>query len=269
MPEFAIRRVVLGLDAVSELREAVDTAAALAKSWRAELHGLFIRDAGLLRLAEFPFVREVTFAAEPRPMAPEELLAQLAASADRAQKLLGEAAAQRKLAWSFRAVTGTIAAPSLSPIGPSDFVVVHGRALPVTPYFRTPSPWIGAVAALDAPRLIVREGDTKGVLLALFSDATDPAEQAALRLAAGVAESTGMKLSIVQVAPGEPVEKLSSVTVGDEQLPVEAVVRTGPPLLRYIEAAPCRMLAFSGRSSVGKLLFASPSVVGGKSLLVV
>src|SRR5690606_9802109 len=75
MPEFAIRRVVLGLDAVSELREAVDTAAALAKSWHAELHGLFIRDAGLLRLAELPFVREVTLAAEPRPMSPEGLLA--------------------------------------------------------------------------------------------------------------------------------------------------------------------------------------------------
>ena len=55
-----IRRVVVALDAVSENRAAIDAAARLAARWKCRLHGVFVEDDELLRLAVLPFARQVT-----------------------------------------------------------------------------------------------------------------------------------------------------------------------------------------------------------------
>ena len=55
-----IERVVVALDAVSENRATIDTAARLAARWRARLHGVFVEDDDLLRLANLPFARQVS-----------------------------------------------------------------------------------------------------------------------------------------------------------------------------------------------------------------
>ena len=63
----AIERVVVPLDAASENRTAIDTAARLAARAKAPLHGIFVEDEDLLRLAGLPFARQVAsgFGIEP------------------------------------------------------------------------------------------------------------------------------------------------------------------------------------------------------------
>jgi hypothetical protein len=264
------RRVVVALDAVSELRAPVDAAAALARSWGAELHGLFVRDAGLLGLTELPFVREVTLTAAPRLIAPEELLAAVAASAAAAERVLGEAAAREGLAWSFRAITGPISPDALSAIGPGEFVVVHGLARRFTPYFQPASPWAGIVGRLDMPRLVLRGGAALGGgVLALFSDPAKADEMQMVRVAALVARSTGLKLSLVQVASGRDATATPALTVAGERIAVDRMVAAGPALMRHLDESRCRLVAFSGSSDVGTQILASPAIAGAKDLLVV
>ena len=52
------RRILVALDASPHSLAALEAAAELAASLRAELIGLFVEDANLLRVAGFPFARE-------------------------------------------------------------------------------------------------------------------------------------------------------------------------------------------------------------------
>ena len=60
-----IRRVVVSVDAASETRIAIDTAARLAVRWGVPLHGVFIEDEELIGLAGLPFARQVTLGIGP------------------------------------------------------------------------------------------------------------------------------------------------------------------------------------------------------------
>src|SRR4029077_3506266 len=51
----AVERVVVALDAASENRAAIGAAARLAARWKARLHGVFVEDDDLIRLAHLPF----------------------------------------------------------------------------------------------------------------------------------------------------------------------------------------------------------------------
>jgi len=64
----AIERIVVALDAASELRTTIETAARLAARWRVPLHGLFVEDEELICLAGLPFASQVTLAAGREPL---------------------------------------------------------------------------------------------------------------------------------------------------------------------------------------------------------
>lgn len=59
---WSIRRILVALDASTNSREALATAVNLAETLRSEIHGIFVEDINLLRLAELPFAREIQFA---------------------------------------------------------------------------------------------------------------------------------------------------------------------------------------------------------------
>ena len=66
-----IERVVVMLDAASENRSAIDIAVRLAVRTRTPLHGLFVEDQDLLRLAGLPFARQVTIGGGAEPLTHE------------------------------------------------------------------------------------------------------------------------------------------------------------------------------------------------------
>ena len=62
MSEIVIRRIVFALDAASDSADSLEAAAELAERLHAELVGVFVEDANLLRLTALPFVREINLA---------------------------------------------------------------------------------------------------------------------------------------------------------------------------------------------------------------
>jgi len=104
------RRIVVGLGAVTRRRE-LEAAASLAGRIDAELVGLFVEDAQLLRFAALPFAREIGMASARRSRlevpALERAMRAHAADAERALAAAAQGTAPR---WSFRVARGVVAA---------------------------------------------------------------------------------------------------------------------------------------------------------------
>src|SRR5579862_9453673 len=96
-----IERVVVALDAASENRAAIATAARLAARWKAPLHGVFVEDDDLIRLANLPFARVVTLGFGVEAINQQQARRQMHAFAERARHELAAAARRHHLEWSF------------------------------------------------------------------------------------------------------------------------------------------------------------------------
>lgn len=131
-----IRRILVALDASPLSRAALEVAADLAARYQAELLGLYVEDINLIRLAELPFVREIS-AISGRLSEIDRLLMerQLRAHARFVERLLAEAATRTRpargggageatLRWSFRTVRGAIASELLSAARDSDLILL-------------------------------------------------------------------------------------------------------------------------------------------------
>jgi hypothetical protein len=103
------RRVVVGLGAATARRE-LEAAATLAGRIDAELVGLFVEDAELLRFAALPFAHEIGFAsAQRRRLEVPALERAMRAHAADAERTLAGTAGRTALRWSFRVARGVVA----------------------------------------------------------------------------------------------------------------------------------------------------------------
>jgi hypothetical protein len=108
------RRIVVGLGAATRQRE-LEAAASLAGRIDAELVGLFVEDAQLLRFAALPFAREIGFAsAQRRRLEVPVLERAMRAHAADAERALAGTAAGTALRWSFRVARGVVAVELVS-----------------------------------------------------------------------------------------------------------------------------------------------------------
>lgn len=130
--ELSIRRILVALDASPHSLAALETAAELAGRLRAELTGLFVEDINLLRVAEFPFARELRyFSTTFRRMELRELEMQLRSQARWMREELARIAERQQIPWSFRVARGAVASEVLSAQAEADLVVMGkvGRSL--------------------------------------------------------------------------------------------------------------------------------------------
>jgi nucleotide-binding universal stress UspA family protein len=103
------RRILVALDGSPSSVAALESAAALAASYGAELVGLFVEDVNLYRSAELPFAREVSVAsARTQAFETPGLQRQLRARADRARGALAEIASGARVQWSFTVERGAV-----------------------------------------------------------------------------------------------------------------------------------------------------------------
>ena len=121
------RRVLVAVDASDASLAGLQAAADLAVRLQAELHGLFVEDINLLRLASLPFASEVVYAAPAvRRLDPGGMERALRAQAERVRQRLEAAARQVSVPWSFQVARGQVAAELLTRTHATD-VLILGR----------------------------------------------------------------------------------------------------------------------------------------------
>ena len=122
-----IRRILVALDDSPGSLAAAEAAADLAALVEAELLGLFVEDAELLRLATSPLAREVDFlTASQHGLETLAVERQLRIHAGRARRALERIAGLAGIRWSFRVVRGTVAGEIVAAAEEAD-VVSLGR----------------------------------------------------------------------------------------------------------------------------------------------
>lgn len=119
------RRILVALDASPHSRAALHTAVQLAADLEAELEGLFIKDANLLRAAQLPFAEEVrTHSVAPRQLSDRRAERQLRRQAERAEAALQEATEQAEVPYDFRVVEGQVTRTLFQEAGEADLVAM-------------------------------------------------------------------------------------------------------------------------------------------------
>ncbi len=200
-PGRVLKRILVALDASRASLDALSAAAALAGQLGAELGGLFVEDENLLRLEGHPFARQMRLpSGDWGPLEREAIEADLRALAARAREALEEAAAPRRLSWSFRVARGRVSLEVIAAAGDADLLVLGASGYRLT---RGPGDTARAAAA-RAPvsvLLLTRGAKVGAPLLAAYDGS--PAGDRALELAASLADAGAGDLEVLVAAPDQ------------------------------------------------------------------
>jgi hypothetical protein len=120
-----IHRILVTLDASPGSLMRIESAAELAANLQAELNGLFVEDANLLRMAELPFVTEISLSSPiGRRIRLEQLQYQLRAQSERMRQALAAAATTRGVPWKFKVARGSVVSQVLSAASEADLLIL-------------------------------------------------------------------------------------------------------------------------------------------------
>ena len=186
-------RVLVAMDGSAYGLAAVEAAVHLAAELGAEVLGLFVEDANLLRLAGLPVAREVPLScAAPRSLDPLAMERLLRAQADQVRQALAEAAARVGVAWSFRVARGHVVRASLETAADLDLVVLgKENSAPQAP----PPRFAPRARASACPLLLVFDGS--------------PSSRRALDTAAHLARTMDCQVVVVIETGDEDCEELT------------------------------------------------------------
>jgi len=186
-----IQRILVALDASPHSVAALETAVELAERLDAELHGLFVEDINLLRLAQLPFARELRFpshkAQEVDMLQMEEELRGQAAQAQRHFQRLAEG---HSLHHSFTVVRGVVATSLLKATLDSDLLVLGRVSYSLVRAGRLGSTAQTAVTQAERSVLLVHpHADLSRPPLLIYDGS--PAAERALAVAGSLVERNG------------------------------------------------------------------------------
>ena len=196
----AIRRILVALDASHHSLAALEAAAELAASLEAELHGLFVEDANLLRLAGIPVAREMRypFAGSARPDTARMERA-LRVQAAQARRALERASELRHVEWSFQVVRGQVALEVLAAALEADLLTLGKASRPLLQRIRLGS--TARAAAREAPCCVLMLQRDAGIAppVMVTYDGT-PTSQKALTMAVHLAGRQAGELIVLIMA---------------------------------------------------------------------
>ncbi len=197
------RRIVVALDASAQSRTALEAAAKLAATLEADLSGVFVEDADLLRLAELPFAREVVPGLPARRVADavamERTLRRLAAQA---QRELEELSLRYRVASSFTVVRGHVLQELLEAASGADIFALGVCSRLLEFQWRLGRTARGVLASASCSILMTRQGEVLGTpVVALHEDT--PAAERVLRTAAELARLGDGRLIVIACGPTE------------------------------------------------------------------
>jgi nucleotide-binding universal stress UspA family protein len=121
------RIVLVAIDASPPSLTALESAATLASRLNAELRGMYVEDADLMRTAELPFACAITSLGQTHRLTPETMLRQLNRHAELARNAVESAGIRSNLSWSFTVARGTVFREIAQAASTADFVTV-GRS---------------------------------------------------------------------------------------------------------------------------------------------
>ena len=126
------RRILAAFHPSTTSRTAIDAAVDLALRLRAELSAMFIEDASLLSLSEYPFLRQIGIhGAISCGQERQALENEIRAFARQAERYLAETANQRRVRWSFTTAHGQIEDQIKAIGGPADLLIVESSSRPI------------------------------------------------------------------------------------------------------------------------------------------
>lgn len=200
-----IRRIVVALDASPTSLAALEAAAQIAALWKAEMVGLFIEDANLLRLASLPFARELgSFSATPRPLDPAAVERQLRSLAARAKRAFLQTAQRRQLRAQFHVSRGRVVSELLATVGETDWLSLGKVGWTLAARRGLGSTARAVVCGARTPVIVFPSGVAVGGPVAVAYDAS-PAAHRALGIARVLAGREPFRLSVfvVGATPGD------------------------------------------------------------------
>jgi nucleotide-binding universal stress UspA family protein len=183
-----VRRIAVALDASEQSRRLLDLASGIAAALEAELEGVFVEDADLIRLAGLPFLREFRLSTLGEDsIDAERLQREMRATARRVKETLERSAGRIGCAWSFRVWRGDVEAEILS------------AALDAEMFTLSP---IGRFAPFN-PRPRARPPRQAGLVVSVLFDGSDGAARA-LAAAAELADRHRARLSVILQGADDP-----------------------------------------------------------------
>lgn len=202
--DVVIRRIIFALDAATDSPDSLEAAAELAERLQAELVGLFVEDANLLRSAALPFVREINLASgQWQAFEPATVERDMRARAARARQLVEAVARRRRLAFSFQVARGEVGREVATVAGETDLIVLEGLT----------DIWRGRVQMGSGTRAVARQ--TARTVMVLRRGALDarnflvayedtPEADRALIIAARLAAANRATLAVLVIAAESP-----------------------------------------------------------------
>jgi hypothetical protein len=156
MTDRAIRRILIACDAACDISAAVEAAAALAARWHATLHGIFLEDENLYRLAALPFGRQASLSSAAGESLNTAELERLSAALGAAmQRALAAAAVEHGLEWSFGILRDLPSVAALVGID-ADLLVLEATTRPFSGSWAPQSSWSGLPRDYGRPILLRR-----------------------------------------------------------------------------------------------------------------
>jgi hypothetical protein len=250
-----VQRVVVTLDAASENHTAIDTAAKLAAHAKARLHGIFVEDEDLWRLAGLPFARQVSTGTGTEPLTQDHIGEQLRTAAECARQEIAAVAERHRIAWSFEVVRGSTAA-ALACASERDLVVAGALTRPVAGHFRVEARWWSSLDAVSGTVLLARRPwAASGSVLIMLRDRSARSARL-LDAAARMAQAKTGALTVI----GEPrlvgsegfeawlAKRLASYSL---QLDIEIATGDGEEMHERLSRLDCGLLAVEAGSAGG------------------
>jgi hypothetical protein len=242
-----IERIVVALDAISENRAAIGTAARLAARWKARLHGVFAEDDDLIRLAHLPFARQVTLGIGVERLNLQQAERQMRAFAERARHDLAVSAQRHGVEWSFEIVRGA-AGGDVVAAATGDFIVAGTTTRPIGRHFRIECRWWSVVEPGSAWFLLAhQDGGPHGAVAALLRNRGSAAERL-LAAAARLAEAHDARLRVFcarDLAETPGFKPWLDAQLAEYAVEVELDLAPAEPaaLIRRMAELDCRLVA--------------------------
>jgi hypothetical protein len=189
-----IERIFVALDAVSENHAAIGAAARLAARWKMRLHGVFVEDDELIRLAGLPFARQVTLGTGVENLTLQQAERQLRAFAERARHDLAASAKRHGVEWTFEIVRGAAAEGVAASAG--ELLVAGTATRPIGNHFRVECRWWSAGEPGPANFLLAHRDEHPGGPVAALLDGGGPASERLLASAMRLAEENDGRLVV-------------------------------------------------------------------------